>query len=251
MNQSLKSPLTAFPGPAYWIEYLSPPKYSHFLGHLVGWLTIALWWFVTVGNMLYTAQITVGLAEALNPGLHTTQWAVYLVSCGWTLLCFVVNLPGIFKVIPQLMTAGVFLINATWIYIFIAMPARATPKWSAHDVFVEIVNLSGWSSDGVVFLIAILPGILSVSGFDSVTHITDEVANPSKDIPYVIIGSALLSTVTGLVMAIMYSFCIVNPDGLLEAYGHTTNYQCSFRWPTIRGSSFNWSSGNYPELLYS
>ncbi len=180
---------------------------------------MSVWWFVTTGNMLYAAQFVVGLAEALNPSFTAAPWQVYLISVGWALLIAALHLPGAFKLVPHLLTAAVGLINFTWLFIFISMLVRARPKASARAVFVDVVNESGWSSNAVVFFLALLPGILSIGGFDSVTHITDEVHSPAKEIPQVILGSTGLSAVTGLAMVIMYSFCTTNPAGLLEPYG--------------------------------
>ncbi|KAF2160549.1 hypothetical protein M409DRAFT_37684 [Zasmidium cellare ATCC 36951] len=207
-------------GPAHWIGVLSPPRYAKKMQYLVGWLTIALWWFVSAGNMLYLGQYVAGFAEAMNPGYKADTWQVYLIANAFALLITILNLPGFFKLTPHLMTAAVVVINATWIFVFVAMLVRAEPKATARAVFVDVVNESGWSSDGLVFFLALLPGLLSISGFDSCTHITDEVPSPSKDIPMVIIGSSLLSAFTGFAMIVMFSFCTVSPEGLLDPYGH-------------------------------
>ncbi|KAK5046199.1 hypothetical protein LTR84_008656 [Exophiala bonariae] len=207
-------------GPAYWVKVLSPPKYSQFLEYLVGWLTICVYWFITTGNTLYLAETTVGWVEACYLDYTATQWQIYLVSVAWAVLLAAMNLPGPFKLLPHLMSAGIVLINCSWIFILIAMLSRVENKNSAKTAFVDVINESGWSSNGVVFFLAILPGILSVSGFDAVTHITDEVPNPKKDIPQVILASTGLSAVTGLAMVIMYAFCTVNPEVLLAPYAN-------------------------------
>ena len=214
--------LTEWTGPAYWIGVLSPPRYAKFLEYLVGWLTVALWWFVCTGNMLYLGQYSLGLAEAMNPGYVATPWQVYLVSAAYTLIITVVNLPGFFKLIPHLMTAAIVIINATWIFILLAMLIRAQPKASAQAVFVDVVNESGWSSNGVVFFLALLPGLLSIGGFDACTHITDEVPSAGRDIPQVIVGSAILNAISGFVMVLVYSFCAgaVNPAGWFNPFCH-------------------------------
>lgn len=199
---------------------MSPPKYSQFLEYLVGWLTICVYWFITTGNTLYLAETTIGWVEACHPGFTASQWQLYLASIAWAVLLAAMNLPGLFKLLPHLMSAGVVLINCSWLFIFVSLMTRVNPKNSAKTVFVDVVNESGWKSDGVVFFLAILPGLLSVSGFDAVTHITDEVPNPKKEIPQVILGSTGLSAITGLAMVIMYAFCTVDPSVLVEPYAH-------------------------------
>jgi choline transport protein len=199
---------------------LSPSKYSQFLEYLVGWLTISVYWFITTGNALYLAETTVGWAEACNPGFIASQWQIYLASVAWAVLLAAMNLPGLFKLLPHMLSAAVVLINCSWLFIFISLLIRVKPKNSAKVVFVDVNNESGWSSNGVIFFLAILPGLLSVSGFDAVTHITDEVSHPKKEIPQVILGSTGLSAFTGLAMVIMYAFCTVNPDVLVDPYAH-------------------------------
>lgn len=215
-------------GPAYWVQHLAPPKYSQFLGYLVGWLTVAAWWFITVANNLYISQITLAVAEALNPGYTAKDWHSYLLYCAFMLVIFLVNLPRVFKILPSLLIAAMVLINFTALYLLISLLVRATPKQSAHDVFVEVVNYSGWESNGVVFFLALLPGVLTVSGFDSVTHITDEVENPTKQVPQVMIGSACLSAIAAFAMAIVYAFCTVNTENLLDPYNHQPVIQMIF-----------------------
>lgn len=42
--------------------------------------------------------------------------------------------------------------------------------------------------------------------------------NPTEQIPKVIIGSGLLSLLVDFVMTIVYSFCVVNPEDMLNPY---------------------------------
>ncbi|KAE8336600.1 hypothetical protein BDV24DRAFT_155099 [Aspergillus arachidicola] len=205
-------------GPAYWVQHLAPENWSLFFGYLVGWTTNGFWWFLTVANCLYLAQFTVGLAEALNPGYTPDPWHSYMVYIGYVTILFVINLPGLFKAVLHCMTSGVIVINLSFLFILITLLVRATPKPSAREVFVQVVNESGWSSEGVVFCIALIPGVVGVFAFDSVTHITEEVTQPSKQVPQVMIGSATISAISGLVMTIVYSFSITRPANLLQPF---------------------------------
>lgn len=207
-------------GPAFWVQKLSPANLSSFLGYLMGWTTNAFWWLTTVSNCLYMAQFTLGLAQAFSPGYVPSQWQCYLTYIAYAIGLFLLNLPPIFRAVPRVMVLGIVIIIITSIFIIIALLVRSTPKQSAYHVFVDIANASGWSSDGVVFFIALLPGIISVFGFDATTHITEEVDQPSKQIPQVMMGSAVLSAVSGFIMAIVYSFCNTKPENLLQPFGN-------------------------------
>jgi amino acid transporter len=149
------------------------------------------------------AQVIIALAMALNPGYDPPEWQYFVVYCACCVAIFVVNLPRIFKVLPHFLTAALVLANATAIYLIVALMVRATPKPTAHQVFVEVVNETGWSSNVVVFFLGLIPGMGTVSGFDSITHITDELDHPTKQVPQVMIGYGFLASITAFIMTIV------------------------------------------------
>lgn len=185
----------------------------------MGWLTNAGWFFISAASCLYPAQITMGLIETAHPDFVATPWQTYLVYMAFALLFLTINLPKIFKTVNWLLKAVVFAVNGTAVYLFIGLLVRAKPKQSAHFVFVEFSNHSGWSSNGAVFFLALLPAISCLSAFDNVTHLTDELENPKKQVPQVLLGSFLMSYLTALPMIIVYQFCNVDPESLLEPAG--------------------------------
>lgn len=185
----------------------------------MGWLTNSGWFFITAACLLYTAQLTMALVGAANPGFVIKSWQTYLVYCAYALICLAINLPRVFKTVKYMLKAVSFVVNGTAIWLLVALLVRAHPKQSAHTVFIQYVNESGWSSDGAVFFLALLPAYASLSGFDNATHLTDEVNSPTKTIPQVIIGAFAMSYFTGLPMIVVYQFCNVDPDSLLDPVG--------------------------------
>ncbi|RJE25244.1 hypothetical protein PHISCL_02394 [Aspergillus sclerotialis] len=206
-------------GPAYWATVLAPPRYSRPLGYIMGWLTNAGWFFISSACVLYTAQLTMAVIEAANPGFVAESWQTYLVYCAYSLLCLIINLPRAFKTVNYLLTAVIFTCNGTAIWLLVALLVRAHPKQSAHAVFIEFQNASGWSSDGLVFFLALLPAYACLSALDNATHLTDELENPRKKVPQVIIGSFVMNYFTGLSMIVVYEFCNIEPESLLESVG--------------------------------
>lgn len=182
-------------------------------------MTNAGWFFITAACVLYTAQLTMALAVAANPGFVLASWQTYLVYCAYSLLSLAINLPRTFKVVNWLLHAVVFVVNGTAIWLLVALLVRAHPKQSAYVVFIDFVNESGWSSNGAVFFLALLPAYACLSGLDNATHLTDELENPTKQVPQVIIGSFIMNFFTGLPMIVVYEFCNVNPESLLESVG--------------------------------
>lgn len=206
-------------GPAFWASSLASPKHARNIGYLMGWLTNAAWYLVACASTLYPAQITMGLIQTAYPSFAATRWQTYLVYVGFALLYLVMNLPKIFKSVDWLLRLVIFTVNGTAIYLFIALLVKAHPKQSAHFVFVEFINESGWSSNGTVYFLALLPAINCLSAFDNVTHLTDELESPRKQVPQVMIASFLMSYLTALPMIIVYQFCNIDPQSLLTAPG--------------------------------
>ncbi|KAE8167830.1 amino acid/polyamine transporter I [Aspergillus tamarii] len=207
-------------GPAYWAIALASPQYSRGLGYIMGWLTNAGWFFVSAASTLYPAQITMGLIEAAFPDFTAKSWQTYLLYVCFALLYLFFNLPRIFRSVNLLLRIVVFAVNGTAIYLLVSLLVRTGHKQSAQFVFVDFVNESGWSSNGVVFFLALLPAVGCLSGFDNATHLTDELENPRKQVPQVILGSFVMSYFTALPMIIVYQFCNVEPGSLLTAPGN-------------------------------
>lgn len=205
-------------GPAHWVITLASARYSQTLGYIMGWLTNAGWFFITAASSLYTAQIMMAMICVAYPEYSPASWHTYLVYCALCLLALAINLPRVFKTVNYMLLATVFTLNGLAIWIFVALLVRANPKQSAHAVFLEYVNESGWS-DGMTFFLALLPAYACLAAFDNATHLTDEVENPTRTIPLVIIGTYAMSFFTALPMIVVYEFCNVDPLSLLEPVG--------------------------------
>lgn len=108
-------------------------------------------------------------------------------------------------------------INIGSLFILIALLVRATPKPTARQVFVDVVNNTGWSSNGLVFFLALLPGLTAINGFDSAAHMADELPHPAKQVPQVMIGLVLLCGFAALPMVIALLFSVTKPENLLTA----------------------------------
>lgn len=185
----------------------------------MGWSTTACWFFISAVSNLFNAQIILALVQITHPEYNPKDWHIYLVYCASVLNAYIINLPKCYKLMGYSLQAAVVLINGSALFIFIALLVRVTPKRSAHEVFVKIVNETGWDSNVVVFFLSILPGVAAVGGIDSAPHLTDEVDTPRKQIPQVMIGSALLSFCVGIPSILVYLFCTTDPEALLTPVG--------------------------------
>lgn len=206
-------------GHIHWTRLLGPQRYSKALSYIVSWLASASWCFSFSATLLFLGELILATASVGFPTYVYQQWHAYMVYLATGLVSLAINLPGPFQYYPHLLKAAVPIINLASLFLLVTLLVRATPKPSARTVFTAFSNQTGWTSDGVVFFLALLPGCTCVTAFDSATHMTDELANPRRQVPQVMIGSAVLSAFSGFIMMIVYLFCNVAPDNLLAPVG--------------------------------
>lgn len=205
-------------GQIYWAAKFAPERWARSLSYWTGVFASAAWFFWTAGTFLLVAQLLLAFVTALEPSYVQTRWQMVLVTFASALFSLVLNVPA-FKALPHLAKTMVVVSNCGAVLVAVALLVRSHPKRSAYEVFVEVNNVSGWSSPGVAFFLSLLPGITAINGFDSAAHMAEEMDNPARQVPQVMVGNTLLSSLTGLPMAIVFCFCIVDPDALLAPVG--------------------------------
>ncbi|CAK3848194.1 Choline transport [Lecanosticta acicola] len=205
-------------GQTHWTAALAPRKYARGLSYVVGWLTAAAYFFWTSATFLITSQLIWAFVQICSSTFVVQAWHYYMVYLAVALVGLLVNIP-LFKWYPYLLKGLVFYINIGALFILIVLLVRSHPKQSAEYVFVDIVNLTGWSFNGVVFFLGMLPGLTAVNGFDCAAHIAEEVPEPKRQIPLVMMLSAVTSALGGLTMILVYMFCVTNPANLVTPVG--------------------------------
>lgn len=224
-QKSLQSPIDLIlSAHTYWIGKLAPKGWERGLSYWVGALTAAAWYFWTAGTFLLAAEILLAAIETLHPNYKPHPFHAVLLAWMEAIIAVIWNIPA-FKSWPHTLKAMIIITNCGILFICISLLVQATPKRTAREVFVDVVNLSGWSSRGVVFFLGLLPGSAAINGFDSAAHMTEEVPNPAKQIPQVMVWNAFLSGLSGLPVAIIFCFCISNVDNLMAPVGGVTIIQ--------------------------
>ena len=91
------------------------------------------------------------------------------------------------------------------------------PKHSAHFVFAQISNTSGWSNDGVSWLVGLLSAVYPFLGYDAACHLAEELPHPSRNVPIAMVGSVVVNGIMGLGCCIMLLFSLGSLDDLLAS----------------------------------
>lgn len=190
------------------------------------------WLFALSGTVVYSGEFIASMG-AVATGYIPQQWHIYLLGVASVVVASALNTVWI-RILPALTKFMVFFVNIVAIFIFITLLAKTHPKASAKSVFVDVVNETGWSSDGLVFLIALLPGVSLISLFDGAAHLAEELPRPDKQVPQVMILTNILNAISVIVMLIVLLFCLTHPETLLEPIAGLPIIQlCWDAWPSV------------------
>ena len=94
----------------------------------------------------------------------------------------------------------VFFIAA---FVVLAVMSDKNP---AHSVFAGVENLTGWSSDGVAWIVGLISTIYPFLGYDAACHLAEEIPHAARNVPLAIMGSIGLNGLMGLAFATLVLF---------------------------------------------
>ncbi|KAB8217748.1 amino acid permease-domain-containing protein [Aspergillus novoparasiticus] len=218
-------------GTAYWVSVMAPPKRAHFLSYCNGMSVCLAFTMATCGTLVYCGTFIMELVGFLWSNYSPELWHVYICVLGAVTLSTLLNTIWI-RMVPSITGFLIIFINSATVFLFITLLVKTNPKASASTVFLDIQNSTGWSSDGIVFLIALLPGGMVISMFDTATHMAEELPRPDKQVWQVMVLTNLMNAIVTIVMCLGLLFCLTHPENLLNPIGDMPILQlCWDAWP--------------------
>lgn len=187
-------------------------------------LTTLGWTLGAAGAAVYSANFYVAFGIVITSSYVPELYQIYVLSTATLGLATIFNTLGI-RLLPGINKFMVVFLNSAAFYVFVVLLAKTSPKNSAQDAFLHVTNETGWSSDGYVFLLGFLPGLLTMSVPDAASHIAEEVPNPERTIPIVMFGTTCLNGFGGLIMIFAIIFCTTRPENMLTPLGHQSALQ--------------------------
>lgn len=188
------------------------------------------WLFVASATITYAGQFALALAAAAT-GHVAELWHVYLAGLASLAVALCLNTVGV-RMLNNVNKLTIVFANVFIVFLFVSLLAKTYPKADASTVFVDVANETGWSSDGLVFLLALLPGVSVVGMFDTAAHLSEELPRPDRLVPRVMIFTSMLSAFMTVVVTLALLFCLRHPENLLEPLGGMPILQlCWDAWP--------------------
>ncbi|KAH7318941.1 amino acid transporter-like protein [Rhexocercosporidium sp. MPI-PUGE-AT-0058] len=202
-------------GQYHWVAVLAPKNQVIVASWFTGWISIG-GQIVLTASAAFAAGLQMQALITLNHGDYTPQrWQGMLFY--WMILLYsaAINIWGS-RVLPHTNLASGVLHLAGFVTIMIVLGVMA-PKHNAHFVFVEVTNNSGWSNDGVSWLVGLLSTVYPFLGYDAACHLAEEMPRPERNVPIAMMGSVLVNGILGFGYALMLLFSLGDLQELLTS----------------------------------
>lgn len=192
-----------------------------------GWISILGWWLGSGSVANFVSSMILEIVSVWYPDYEYQHWQQYLIYVGliWLAVAINVLLSGWIPMFNKLLfCVAVATLSATTVTLYVV--SRNTHA-SAEFIFADTTNRTGWRSDGFAFMLAVANAVYSFLGSDCGAHLCEEIPNPAKLVPKVIMYPLVLGLLTAFPFAasLMYSIkdlaiVLNSPTGLplIEIY---------------------------------
>lgn len=147
-----------------------------------------------------------GLLVLNNVNYIPARWQGTLLVIAITAFCIIFN-TFLAKKLP--MVEGMVLIIHIVGFFAVLIPLWIlAPRNPAEQVFTEFLNLGGWNSNGLAFMVGLLSPVYTLIGADSAVHMSEEIKDASLVLPRAIMWAAGINGTMGFIMIITFCFCL-------------------------------------------
>ncbi|KAI4180261.1 MAG: hypothetical protein L6R41_007348 [Letrouitia leprolyta] len=205
-------------GGVYHWATITAGRYGRSCGWFAGWWNCLAWLLGMASiTQIAAAQLT-SMYAVMHDGFETKQWHVFITYLMITWIVCLINL-YMNRALPPIETIGGFTVIAgVFISILVCaiMPhVNDQPYASNYTVWRDWQNTTGWSSSGFAFLLGMLNGAYAVGTPDLVSHLAEEVPNPSSNIPKAILAQFVFGFFSGFFYLTAILYGINDYEGVL------------------------------------
>lgn len=157
------------------------------------------------------------------PAYDIHQWQQWLIYCAIIWLAISLNIfgSGLIPMFNQMLfILAVLTLSATTVVLLVCNRSNFP---SADFVFADTTNMTGWTSDGFAFILAISNAVYSFLGTDCGAHLCEEIQNPGRNVPRVM----LYPLGIGLITALPFTCACMASIGNLHAVINTATGKIS------------------------
>lgn len=183
-------------GPCSWAYQLASKRYRVIASWYTGYFNIFSQIAFAASAFFQGIFMVIGCITLGQPSYTPESYHYVLLSIGVILISLVTNVfcnSWQAKSMPPLFVMNVTTCLAAVITLLVM--TRGEHRQSAKFIFTKYINETGFHSKGYVFILGMLQSAYTFTGYDSVTHLSEEMDNPSTGVPralMVVVGTGIL-----------------------------------------------------------
>lgn len=179
-----------------------------------GWTSVLGWQTGLASLAFLVGTMIQGLLVLDDVNYVFQPWHGTLLVIAITAFCIIFN-TFLAKKLPmvEIMVLVIHLLGFFAILIPLWVLA---PHNSSSEVFTEFLNLGGWSTTGLAFMVGLLSPVYTLIGADSAVHMSEEIKDASIILPRAIMWAAGVNGSLGFVMVITFCFTLGDVLDILQ-----------------------------------
>lgn len=142
------------------------------------------------------------------------EWHVFIAYQLINLFAFLFNCYG--ETLPTLGTITLYTSLLSFAVILLTVPAQAPTHQDVKFVFATFINKTGWSNDGIAFIVGLVNANWAFSCLDSAVHLAEEVDQPEIVMPISIMATIAIGFTTAWFFVIAMFFSINSFDTIAD-----------------------------------
>ncbi|WZH39199.1 amino acid/polyamine transporter I [Fusarium acuminatum] len=206
---------SAFPstgGQYHFCYILSPEKSKRFAAFTIGWMSTLAWWIVTCSGISLAAVTLGGLINFIDHSFAVTSWQTYLLYVAVAIMTAVPVFVAS-KRLAWLVQTALFLSvlgMSLWLFVPVGMHQHTN---DGSFLVQSGLGASGWNS-GAAWILGISNGMYAFGGTDGAIHISEEMTQPGRRVPQVIIMTMFIGLFTSLPLFIALMYFMTDLDAV-------------------------------------
>ena len=170
-------------------------------------MSIIGWWLGAGSVANFVSGMVLDIVLIWYPSYAFQHWHQYLIYVAIVWLAISINIfaSRLLPLFNQLIfILSVFTLAGTTITLFVV---SRQDHANLSSVFTDTETHSGWKSDGFGFMLSVSNAVFAFLGSDCGAHLCEEIANPSRNVPMVIVFPLIVGLITAFpfACALMYS----------------------------------------------
>jgi choline transport protein len=179
-----------------------------------GWTSVLGWQTGLASLAFLVGTMIQGLLVLDDANYVFESWHGTLLVIAITAFCIIFN-TFLAKKLPMVETMVLIIHLLGFFAILIPLWVLA-PRNTASEVFTEFLNLGGWSTTGLAFMVGLLSPVYTLLGADSAVHMSEEIKDASLTLPRAIMWAASVNGTLGFVMVITFCFTLGSVLDILQ-----------------------------------